>query len=407
MFADVFHGLIVLLLGLYGMRLPRIDQPIGILEELKSYIQQGGPILAWCGVSSIFFGFIFGSFFGIPAYSHVLPEWVLNLNVLRWFWAFVWHGILQLQPIVGNGGHTIYITSGWFSPEADPVGSAGVMGILGGTAVLGYSGPMALLELAILVGSLQLSFGLFLYIAQLWRHHERKEAILFPAMFLVFYVCLIGLVFSLGPDPMAWISTSIQEITDLGIVIQQLLGIWQGSLIVPFVQPAFFDFRAIPVLSFFHFPVHGSILLTLLIICLLVVSIYLLMHGIEGFAELIDFALTLISNTVSYLRLFAVNTAHAVLSFLFIFLLTSEAVLGPIVMLPMVGPVGLVLGILVGTSLVSSLELLVSFLQSLRLHWVEWFSKMGYKGEGTRFSPFKAQRRITVSVDQVPPAAAV
>ena len=384
MFSDVFHGLIVLLLGLYGMRLPKNPQPVGIGEELKSYIQQGGSILFWCGMSSIVFGFLFGSFFGIPAYSHVLPEWVMNLNVLRWFWAFIWHGILKL-PILHNHGHDIYITAGWFSPEADVGSSAGLMGVLGSYVVTGYSGPMALLELAILIGSLQLSLGLVLFIIQLWRHRERKEALFFPTMFLIFYLCLIGLVFSLGPDPMAWVTTSIQEISIMT----------SGAPI----QFAYFDFRAIPILSFIRVPVLASVLLGCLLLSFLIVSIYLLLHGMEGFAELIDFALTLISNTVSYLRLFAVNTAHAVLSFLFIFLLTSDAIFGSIVLIPIVGVSGLIIGILAGTALVCSLELLVSFLQTLRLHWVEFFSKMGYKGEGTAFNPFLANRLVTTPTD--------
>jgi len=59
MFGDLGHGL-VLLLG--GLLLKRSKQ-----ETMK----QGGSLLAWCGVSSCIFGFLYGSFFGqekiIPA----------------------------------------------------------------------------------------------------------------------------------------------------------------------------------------------------------------------------------------------------------------------------------------------------------------------------------------------------
>jgi vacuolar-type H+-ATPase subunit I/STV1 len=42
-----------------------------------------------------------------------------------------------------------------------------------------------------------------------------------------------------------------------------------------------------------------------------------------------------------------------------------------------------------------SLELLITTIQSIRLHWVEWFSKMHYQGGGHPFNAFKAKRQFT------------
>ncbi len=55
MFADVGHGAVLLLLGLFGIFYP--------LPELKP-MRQMASFLACCGGASIIFGFVFGSFFG-------------------------------------------------------------------------------------------------------------------------------------------------------------------------------------------------------------------------------------------------------------------------------------------------------------------------------------------------------
>jgi V/A-type H+-transporting ATPase subunit I len=40
------------------------------------------------------------------------------------------------------------------------------------------------------------------------------------------------------------------------------------------------------------------------------------------------------------------------------------------------------------------LEMFVSFIQTLRLHYYEWFSKF-YSGDGRRFIPFQVVRKYT------------
>jgi len=109
----------------------------------------------------------------------------------------------------------------------------------------------------------------------------------------------------------------------------------------------------------------------------------------------IEFALGTVSNTASYLRLWALSLAHSQLSEVF-FQLTIKFVLtlqiniywlnilfntgAPLIVAYMVW-ISLTMAVLLG------MEALGAFLHSLRLHWVEFQNKF-YKGDGRRFEPF-------------------
>ena len=74
------------------------------------------------------------------------------------------------------------------------------------------------------------------------------------------------------------------------------------------------------------------------------------------------------SNTFSYLRIWALNIAD------FYFKSALFTAMG-------------ILGAVIGNLLVLIIEGLIVFVQTLRLHWVEWFSKF-YEGAGTAFAPY-------------------
>ena len=100
--------------------------------------------------------------------------------------------------------------------------------------------------------------------------------------------------------------------------------------------------------------------------------------------ETIEFVLGMISNTASYLRLWALSLAHTELATVF-----WEKAMVPTI--DMNNPVAVVFGFAVfagaTTGVLLLMDVLECFLHALRLHWVEFQNKF-YAADGHKFAPF-------------------
>ncbi|KAI9088095.1 hypothetical protein K1719_030072 [Acacia pycnantha] len=105
---------------------------------------------------------------------------------------------------------------------------------------------------------------------------------------------------------------------------------------------------------------------------------------IHQFIHTIEFVLGAVSNTASYLRLWALSLAHSELSSVFYdkVLLLAWGFNNIIVLI-----VGIIVFICATVGVLLVMETLSAFLHALRLHWVEFQNKF-YEGDGYKFSPF-------------------
>lgn len=116
---------------------------------------------------------------------------------------------------------------------------------------------------------------------------------------------------------------------------------------------------------------------------------------IEQLIETIEFILGLISNTASYLRLWALSLAHQQLSFVFfeqtiLNSLKKDSFMSVLINLIVFSQLFSILTIAV----ILCMDTLECFLHSLRLQWVEFQNKF-YKGDGIPFRPFNIKKLLS------------
>jgi V-type H+-transporting ATPase subunit a len=101
--------------------------------------------------------------------------------------------------------------------------------------------------------------------------------------------------------------------------------------------------------------------------------------------ETIEFVLGMVSNTASYLRLWALSLAHTELAAVF----WEKAMAAGI---HTSNPVAIVIGYAIFAAVtfgvLLAMDVLECFLHALRLHWVEFQNKF-YKADGYAFVPFE------------------
>ncbi len=195
--------------------------------------------------------------------------------------------------------------------------------------------PTTLLRYAIYVGIAQITLGLLLDLLNKILAHRYKDALAGPIVWLWLYWSGAFLVVSYGFR----VFTAIFD--------PSIVGVW----IIP------------PVLA--------------------MVALKLWQHRMMGLNEAFENLLVSFSHSVSYARILALKLVSS--SFSALLLPASLIGIAPFI----VGTVALIL----------AFETLLAFLHTLRLHWIEWFSKF-YQGTGRPFKPFAITRQFTIYVSE-------
>ncbi len=225
--------------------------------------------------------------------------------------------------------------------------------------LVGYAPPlhpsedlMTMLKISLFVGVVHISLGLSLSFANSLIQRKYSAAFLVNLPKIALYIGFMYVIFVFGLNLMEWFSGPIYYI--LGPIAFLLLA-----------EP------------FYEMTKHGK-------------------KGVgklgEMFFEVFETMISFISNTVSYLRIFAMVVAHIMLTTVFYSLaeITSNGGLG-FVLSPLL--------IIVGNVFVVLLEGILVLAQDLRLHFYEWFSKF-YSDGGIRFSPFRLAVGVPVQLSK-------
>jgi V/A-type H+-transporting ATPase subunit I len=296
MFADVGQGAVVAVFGLLGSFLFR---------EARTGIRNLAKLIVWCGLSSMLFGALFGSYFGMSWFP---PIW------------FDFHGV------VTGVAHTGSLINDLFDVLAISIYFG--MGIIGVGLLFNWInlvrqrkwGPLVLDKGGIVGGWI---YGGGVYAAFYMVRHGYKEL----------------------PGP-------------------QLLLLLVGI-------PAVLLFFKAPILSRSKKPFTILSLLNI---------------GMEGIVELLEVFSGYLSNTLSFLRVAGLGIAHASLMAAF-FELARMATPGGSGKYTIVS----ILILIIGNVLVIGLEGLSAGIQSLRLHYYEFFTKF-LRGSGEAYSPISLRR---------------
>jgi V/A-type H+-transporting ATPase subunit I len=200
-----------------------------------------------------------------------------------------------------------------------------------------FKHPMTLLKVSIIIGIAHVSSGLILDIANKVKNKQYEELLAGPGVWLWFYLTLGYLILAHG---FRFISYALANLS----TVLLLLGLPSALMLAARVRT------------------RGPF---------------------EGVGYWMESMLASISHTISYIRIMAMKMIHDVFSVLFLSVLFAMPIYFGI---PIFSFLTLVMILVLESAFV--------FLQSLRLHWVEWFLKF-YSGSGVAFKPFGIQRTYT------------
>uniref|UniRef100_A0A8C0KQQ2 V-type proton ATPase subunit a n=1 Tax=Canis lupus dingo TaxID=286419 RepID=A0A8C0KQQ2_CANLU len=389
MFGDFGHGFVMFLFALLlviNENHPRLNQS----QEIMRMFFNGRYILLLMGLFSVYTGLIYNDCFSKS----------VNLFGSGWNVSAMRSRVLQLDPSVPG------VFQGPYPLGIDPIWNLA-------TNRLTFLNSFKM-KMSVILGIIHMTFGVILGIFNHLHFRKKFNIYLVSVPELLFMLCIFGylifmivykwLVYSAETSRVAP-SILIEFINMFLFPASETNGLYSGqvgnhvqrlllvvtALSVPVLflgKPLFllwlhngrscFGVSRVSVSLDFNF---GEILMTQVI------------HSIE-------YCLGCISNTASYLRLWALSLAHAQLSDVLWTMLVRvglrvDTTYGVLLLLPVIA-----LFAVLTIFILLIMEGLSAFLHAIRLHWVEFQNKF-YVGAGTKFVPFSFRLLSSKFVDDM------
>uniref|UniRef100_A0AAX7T9B2 V-type proton ATPase subunit a n=1 Tax=Astatotilapia calliptera TaxID=8154 RepID=A0AAX7T9B2_ASTCA len=350
MFGDLGHGILMALFAFWMVLYENHRKFKNTRNEILNTFFEGRYIILMMGLFSIYTGLIYNDCF-----SKSLNIFGSGWSVLPMFKGKWNNSVLCKNCQLTLDPHTPGVFKGPYPLGIDPIWNLATNRL---TFLNSYK-----MKMSVIFGVIHMSFGVILstYNHLYFRKKYNLYLVFIPE--LVFMLSLFGyLVFMIFYK---WLAFSSVDAPSILIHFINMFIMQDDSSLKPLYPGQVSSSTLSAVCLCFDFAeeiLHQSI------------------HTIE-------YCLGCISNTASYLRLWALSLAHAQLSEVLWAMvmrigLRMDTKLGVVVLVPLFG-----LFAVLTVSILLVMEGLSAFLHALRLHWVEFQNKF-YSGTGVKFCPF-------------------
>uniref|UniRef100_A0A673N8W2 V-type proton ATPase subunit a n=1 Tax=Sinocyclocheilus rhinocerous TaxID=307959 RepID=A0A673N8W2_9TELE len=388
MFGDLGHGSVMTLFALWMVLTEKDHKRRRPGNEIWTTFFDGRYIILMMGLFSIYTGLIYNDCFS-KSLNIFGSAWSVKAMFTKQEWTnetLQTNALLTLDPNVSG------VFSGPYPLGIDPIWNMAVNRL---TFLNSYK-----MKMSVIIGVIHMSFGVVLSVFNHLHFRQKFKIYLLFLPELLFLLCLFGyLVFMIF---FKWLAFSVRD--------SQLA----PSILIHFINMFLMQESATTAL----YPGQIGLQVFLVVVALLSVSVllfgrplylYWLHHDLScinvtnsmfvhwqfDFGDVflhqaihtIEYCLGCISNTASYLRLWALSLAHAQLSEVLWAMvmrlgLRMSSRLGVLFLVPVFSVFALLT-----ISILLVMEGLSAFLHALRLHWVEFQNKF-YSGTGVKFAPF-------------------
>ncbi|MCS7119068.1 MAG: V-type ATP synthase subunit I [Archaeoglobaceae archaeon] len=336
MLGDIGYGLLIVVLSLYLKRIFKTD---GWQKLLNIGLASG--------IVSIIFGFIYGEFFG----PFIVPG-IKNPNEAHFF------GDLLVGLYDFNHGHPLF----------DRVEEFGVK---------------VLLFIVLIIGMIKMLWGFSMGFYNVYIEHGIKEAILEKGCWisgiLGLFCIIFGFSYNLGiftspphdgfgkilPENLYVFENTVKEARAVPLPIPGLVNGWEAGL-------NYFYLVALPLIVIWF---------------LIFLKAEIPKMGVFGVIMAVEL-LTWLGQTISYARLLAIGLSSVYIAFVINYLSIKVALEPGMAIFPLA-----IIVMLLGHGVNFLLGILDPGLQSLRLHYVEFFTKF-FEGGGKEYTPFGRVRKF-------------